>query len=394
MKEHKSVVGVDPELVRAYGPTAGILLSQLLYWAGKSTSGWVKRTIKQLEKETGLKKLAIIRTLKRLEREGVIKRARQNKGITIWVNVEYQNDTNQKYQNDTLNGIKMIPNRYQNDTNQRYQNDTNERVQVIENQILASPKINNKEIREINKILDNNREPGNLKSEPVKKEDLKTVRVENPNPETSTVRAVNPGHTPRGEEAPARDEQIERRKAIFRELKLMGFDVESVDPQILDEPDPQAFSERLCQIDKNAPEHLKNMLNMLNEIGERNRMAEILRKYRERYNPRYIPQRWDINANAKFWSELEYYVNIHTWQKKLASELGMDYIDYESFTRLNQITAFCIREVPPSKASLVRLIITGWFIYKRPDNVGKKAVEEAIENAQRDIKAKALTRQY
>ena len=382
MNEHKSIVGVRPELVRVYGPTAGILLSQLLYWAGKSTDGWVKRTYKQLEEETGLKRLAIIRTLQRLERLGVIKKVRQKKEITIRVNVEYQNDTN--------NGIKMIPNEYQNDTDYRYQNDTDKRVQVIENQRLASPKINNKEI---NKILDldnnnNTREPGFFSKIETVKETVREHELANSEP----VRTVNPGYTPAREEAPARDEiQIERRKAVFRELEQMGF---RIDEELLNEPDPEVFSTKLYAIDTNAPSFFNTMLKFLDEIGERNRLVEILRKYRERHNPRYIPQRWDINANLKFWDDLEYYFHIHTWQKKIAQELGIEYIDFESFTQLTQITAFCIREVPPSKASLVRMIIRGWYIYTHPSDVSEKAVNGAIENALNKIKAKATARQY
>lgn len=48
-------IAYHPVLARAAGSvTAGILLSQLLYWTGKSEDGWVYRTQAQIEEETAL----------------------------------------------------------------------------------------------------------------------------------------------------------------------------------------------------------------------------------------------------------------------------------------------------------------------------------------------------
>lgn len=46
----------QPGLIRLYGPTTGILLYQLLYWNGKQVnkSGWIFKTVKQIQSETGL----------------------------------------------------------------------------------------------------------------------------------------------------------------------------------------------------------------------------------------------------------------------------------------------------------------------------------------------------
>lgn len=46
----------QPGLVRIFGATSGLFLYQLLYWTGKAVNkhGWIFKTVKEFEKETGL----------------------------------------------------------------------------------------------------------------------------------------------------------------------------------------------------------------------------------------------------------------------------------------------------------------------------------------------------
>src|SRR5215212_4465846 len=45
-----------PWLVREFGPHGGLFISQLLYWDGKGhdPDGWIYKTEKEMEQETGL----------------------------------------------------------------------------------------------------------------------------------------------------------------------------------------------------------------------------------------------------------------------------------------------------------------------------------------------------
>jgi DNA-binding transcriptional ArsR family regulator len=353
---------------------ASVILSQLLYLEKLPAHTWRHRTVEGLTRQLQMDYFTFYRRAKKLERLGLITYEKRDRHKILKLNIEklieaLQNGTGLT---DTLQNAKCEPHSTGlfSETKPAKGPVNEEELEAFEIKPVSEPVI---ELEELEAVSEDN-EPVR-ETEPVELEELEPV-----------------SEPASQEQARAIDEElIERRKAVFRELEQMGF---RIDEELLNEPDPETFSTKLYAIDTNAPDFLKTMLDLLDEIGERHRLAEIMRKYRERYNPRYIPQRRDIKANLKFWDDLEYYINIHTWQKRIAQELGIDYIDYESFTQLSQITAFCIREIPPSKASRVRMILKGWYIYTRPRDIGERAVEEAIDNATHKIKDKATARQY
>lgn len=342
---------------------ASAILSQLLYLHKQPAYAWRHRTIEKLTRQLQIDYFTFYRRAKKLERLGLITYEKRDRHKILTLNLEklieaLQTDTLQiaNYQTHSTGLFNTLQDKKPQPVNSTGLTDTLQ-IAKCEPEPVKGP-VEPEPVRDYEPAIE--LEPVNEPvSEPASQEQARAIDTE----------------------------RIKRRKAVFRELEQMGF---RIDEGLLNEPDPEAFIKKLYAIDTNAPDFLKTMIYLLDEIGERDRLADILRKYRERYNPRYIPQRRDINASFKFWDDLEYYINIHARQKKIAGELGIEYIDFESFTQLTQITAFCIREVPPSKSSLARMIIRGWYYYTRPKDISEKAVEEAIKNAIDKIKGKAV----
>jgi hypothetical protein len=63
-----------PRLVREFGPHGGIFMSQLLYWDGKGhdPNGWIYKTEKEMEQETGLTRSAQRKARTVLKGKGVL----------------------------------------------------------------------------------------------------------------------------------------------------------------------------------------------------------------------------------------------------------------------------------------------------------------------------------
>ncbi len=63
-----------PWLVREFGPHGGLFMSQLLFWDGKGhdPDGWIYKTEKQIERETGLTRSSQRKARRVLVRKGVL----------------------------------------------------------------------------------------------------------------------------------------------------------------------------------------------------------------------------------------------------------------------------------------------------------------------------------
>jgi len=66
----------QPGLVRIFGAASGLFLYQLLYWTGKGVNkqGWIFKTVKDFEKETGLSRSNQETAIKNLVSVGIIER--------------------------------------------------------------------------------------------------------------------------------------------------------------------------------------------------------------------------------------------------------------------------------------------------------------------------------
>jgi hypothetical protein len=69
-----TTLAYQPGLVRIFGAVSGLFLYQLLYWTGKAANkdGWIFKTVKDFEKETGLSRSNQETAVKNLVKAGVI----------------------------------------------------------------------------------------------------------------------------------------------------------------------------------------------------------------------------------------------------------------------------------------------------------------------------------
>src|SRR5215208_126462 len=77
--------------VRKFGPAAGILLRQLVYWAGKEhdTEGWIYKTQSEMTDETGLSRRHQEGARKILRSQGVIKEEKRGTPRRLWYWIDF-----------------------------------------------------------------------------------------------------------------------------------------------------------------------------------------------------------------------------------------------------------------------------------------------------------------
>src|SRR5687767_10003525 len=71
----------DARCIRKFGPAAGTFLRQLIYWVGKEhhQEGWIYKTQREMEEETGLSRYFQEKARKILVSQGVLKE--RKKGV-------------------------------------------------------------------------------------------------------------------------------------------------------------------------------------------------------------------------------------------------------------------------------------------------------------------------
>jgi len=96
-------VAFYPKLVKIVGGVKeAIFVSQILYWQSKSTDGWVFRTQKQIEDETGLTPREQTSIRKKLKRESILIETKEGMPLRTFyqVNINLLNDLLNKLKND------------------------------------------------------------------------------------------------------------------------------------------------------------------------------------------------------------------------------------------------------------------------------------------------------
>lgn len=78
--------------VRKFGPAAGLFLHQLVYWVGKEhdEEGWIYKTQREMEEETGLSRRSQREARKILGSNGVLREKRQGIPYRLWFWVDLE----------------------------------------------------------------------------------------------------------------------------------------------------------------------------------------------------------------------------------------------------------------------------------------------------------------
>jgi hypothetical protein len=82
----------DARCIRKFGPAAGTFLRQLIYWVGKEhdQEGWIYKTQREMEEETGLSRYFQEKARKILVSQGVLKERKKGvpRKLWYWVDLE------------------------------------------------------------------------------------------------------------------------------------------------------------------------------------------------------------------------------------------------------------------------------------------------------------------
>jgi hypothetical protein len=196
-----------------------------------------------------------------------------------------------------------------------------------------------------------NREPGNLKSKPVREEDLK--------PPVRT----NPGHTPG---KPVNVEPV----GLVAELNEL---VSKIQEKEGGEDYLSALYSLGWYIKDNDFASKYALAEIPRLFGGLKESAKALREYKEMFSERYR-----ASESGEFWRRIKEWGKGYLLQKELHKTLG---IDFRTFKLFKEIIAYTKREVPKD---LVKRVLIGWYYYTRPGGITLDDVLHKAEEIERE----------
>ena len=206
-----------------------------------------------------------------------------------------------------------------------------------------------------------NREPGYIKSEPVREN--KPVREEDLKPDTSPVRTSS---------KPVNVEPV----GLVAELTQL---VNRIKEKEGGEDYLSALYSLGWRIKDNDFASKYALAEIPRLFGGFKESAKALREYKEMFSERYR-----ASESGEFWRRIKEWGKGYLLQRELQKTLGIDFRTFKSF---KEIIAYTKREVPKD---LVKRVLIGWYYYTRPggitlDDVLQKAGEIEKEKESKKV---------